>query len=508
MSYTVLARKYRSQTFDDLVGQDAIATTLKNAVTTGRVHHGYLFTGTRGVGKTSSARVLAKALNCQKFDQPTPTPCCECESCLSIADGEDIDVIEIDAASNTGVDNIRDLRSNAAYLPARCRYKVYIIDEVHMLSTPAFNALLKTLEEPPDHVKFILATTEIQKVPATIVSRCQRFDFRSISVTAIAEHLKTILATESIQADDAVVRRIARLANGSMRDALSLLDQLLSFSGGAVTTEMLDDVLPCPHDEIVAALIDEVAAGNAAGALERVEQSLSAGQTMERFCEVTIEHLRTLMLFCVCGPKTELIDLPSSVRDQLIKQCTLFDGATYVYMISLMEELRRAAKSSNVSRALLDAGVVRLAMAEKFTDIETLIARLERGGEQATSQDSGSNVKRVSPPARPASASPPGRRTTASSPAAVVSENAMPAKSTPSPRKKTAPATRKPAGRANTADELRARKNPAVRQAIDLFGATLVEVKKTAESPAGQTQQNSDDAAQKSALPPTDQGEE
>ncbi len=500
MSYTVLARKYRSQTFDDLVGQDAVATTLKNAVIAGRVHHGYLFTGTRGVGKTSSARVLAKALNCQKFDAPTPTPCCECESCRSIAEGEDIDVIEIDAASNTGVDNIRDLRNNAAYRPARSRYKVYIIDEVHMLSTGAFNALLKTLEEPPDHVKFILATTEIQKVPATIVSRCQRFDFRSISVTAIAEHLKSILATESIQADDAVVRRIARLANGSMRDALSLLDQLLSFSGGAVTTEMLDDVLPCPHDEIVAALIDEVAAGNAAGALERVEQSLSAGQTMERFCEVTIEHLRALMLFCVCGPKTELIDLPSSARDQLVKQCTLFDGATYVYMISLMEELRRAAKSSNVSRALLDAAVVRLAMAEKFSDVGTLIARLEGGGGQATSQDSGGSVKRVSPPARPAPTTPPGRRTTASSPAAVTSKNATPAK-------KAAPAKRKPVSRANTADESRARKNPAVRQAIDLFGATLVEVKKTTESSSGETQQDGNDSAQESAQPPTEPGE-
>ncbi|MCH7525973.1 MAG: DNA polymerase III subunit gamma/tau, partial [Planctomycetes bacterium] len=189
MSYTVLARKYRSKTFDDLVGQEAVATTLKNAVASDRVHHGYLFTGTRGVGKTSTARILAKALNCLSVDAPTPTPCCACESCRMVAEGEDLDVIEIDAASNTGVDNIRELRANAAYRPARARFKVYIVDEVHMLSTGAFNALLKTLEEPPTHVKFILATTDPQKVPATIQSRCQRFDVRAIAAPDITKHL-------------------------------------------------------------------------------------------------------------------------------------------------------------------------------------------------------------------------------------------------------------------------------------------------------------------------------
>jgi len=225
MAYTVLARRYRSQTFDDVVGQDAVAQTLKNAIKTGKVAHAYLFTGTRGVGKTTMARILAKALNCLNVKEPTPEPCCKCDSCVSINIGEDIDVIEIDGASNRGIDNIRELRQNAIYRAARARYKIYIIDEVHMLTTEAFNALLKTLEEPPDHVKFIFATTEPNKVLATIQSRCQRFDFGTISPKLISDQLKTILKSEKIKFEDDLVLHLARLANGSMRDALSLLDQ-------------------------------------------------------------------------------------------------------------------------------------------------------------------------------------------------------------------------------------------------------------------------------------------
>ena len=201
MSYTVLARKFRSRNFEEVVGQSAIVTTLRNAIQQNRIHHGYLFTGTRGVGKTSMARIMAKCLNCLKAAGPTIDPCGECDSCVSIARGEDMDVVEIDAASNTGVDNIRELRNNAVFRPARSRFKVYIIDEVHMLSTGAFNALLKTLEEPPDHVKFILATTEVQKVPPTILSRVQRFDFRSISPADIAAQLKMICDAEGVRDD-------------------------------------------------------------------------------------------------------------------------------------------------------------------------------------------------------------------------------------------------------------------------------------------------------------------
>jgi DNA polymerase-3 subunit gamma/tau len=492
MSYTVLARKYRSRTFDDLVGQDAIATTLKNAVSADRVHHGYLFTGTRGVGKTSTARVLAKALNCLKYDAPNATPCCECESCRMIAEGEDLDVIEIDAASNTGVDNIRDLRDNAAYRPARSRFKIYIIDEVHMLSTGAFNALLKTLEEPPDHVKFVLATTEVHKVPATIVSRCQRFDFRSIGMDDIAAHLKWILKQESIEADDAVIRRVARLANGSMRDGLSLLDQLLSFGSGQLTLEAIDDVLPPAHDERVSSLIEHVGNQDAAAALLCVEEAVSAGQTTERLCELIVDHLRRLMLLNVCGADTDLIDVPSNVHDRLVQQAQQFDAPTFVYLIGLMEEVRRAVKTSNASRALVDAAVVRMAMASKFSDIEDLIARLEGGsgdgGAKATptapaaqpapiQKSSGSRTSRSKSPApRSETGSASGkRRTRSATPSAAVSK--------PGPRNQNVLHTQ-----ASSADQDLVRRNPTIRKAMELFDGTLVSVQRTTpvrgESPA------------------------
>jgi DNA polymerase-3 subunit gamma/tau len=377
MSYRVLARAYRSNTFDEVVGQETIATTLKNAIGSGRVHHGYLFTGTRGVGKTSMARILAKALNCSAAEAPTISPCCACASCVAIAAGEDIDVVEIDAASNTGVDNIRELRSNTTLRPARSRYKVYIIDEVHMLSAGAFNALLKTLEEPPPHIKFILATTEAQKVPATIQSRCQRFDFRAIDASAIAEHLQCVIKAEGLEAEEGVLRRVARLANGSMRDALSLLDKLLSYEPTCLTTEIANQVIPPPHDELASAVIDAVARRDAGGALQALDRALGSGRTPDRFCDHLIDHVRTLMLLRVCGDDTDLVDVAGSVRPALVAQAAHFDAPTYVYMITLLEELRRNVRNSGSARALADAAVVRLAMAQQFTDLGPLLARLE-----------------------------------------------------------------------------------------------------------------------------------
>ena len=295
--YTVVARRYRPQQFSDLIGQEHVATALVNALQSGRVAHAYLFTGARGVGKTSAARILAKALNCVKG--PTATPCDECDSCKAIAAGEDVDVLEIDGASNNKVDEVRDIRQNVGFRPTRSRYKIYIIDEVHMLSTAAFNALLKTLEEPPPHVKFILATTEVQKIPITILSRCQRFDFAHVGPGKIFEQLKRIVEREGYQADDEALKFIARRAGGSMRDSQSLLDQLLASSSDKLTAEQVNAVLGTAGDERVTQLAAAVFAHDAKSGApldRRVGRTRSAGWRTHRatYRLLALAHAREL----------------------------------------------------------------------------------------------------------------------------------------------------------------------------------------------------------------------
>ncbi len=467
MSYTVLARKFRSRTFDEVVGQAAVVTTLRNAITQNRIHHGYLFTGTRGVGKTSMARILAKCLNCLTVDGPTMTPCGKCDSCIGVSRGEDVDVVEIDAASNTGVDNIRELRSNAVYRPARARFKIYIIDEVHMLSTGAFNALLKTLEEPPEHVKFILATTEVQKVPPTILSRVQRFDFKSISPADIAAQLSMICKEEKVEADEEALRRVARLANGSMRDALSLLDQALSMGGNRLTGDVVNELFPTTHDEQFAELIDRLADSDAAGALTLVDATLSMGHTLDYWCSRLSSQLRDLMILRVCGENTDLVDAPAGIRAKLVAQAQRFDSGTYVYMISVLEELRRSVRSSGTGRALLDAAVIRLAEAAKFSSIESLIAQVEGAAP----------APRPTPAAAPRSSAPPPARASESRP--------PPAAPRPTPRPQaSAPADAPAAGmgrRVTQADLKAAHAEPVVKAALEVFGGRIVDVQRGAK---------------------------
>ena len=292
--YTVVARRYRPQQFADLIGQEHVAAALTNAIASGRIAHAYLFTGARGVGKTSAARILAKALNCVKG--PTATPCDECDICKSIAHGDDVDAIEIDGASNNKVDEARDLRSNVGFRPTRAKFKIYIIDEVHMLTTGAFNALLKTLEEPPAHVKFILATTEVQKIPITILSRCQRFDFATVNPAKIFDALKRIVAREGLQADDEALQIVAKRANGSMRDSQTLLDQLLSFSDGPLTADRVHSLFGTASDLWVKELAEAVLGGNPARALEMVSEASARGLQIGELTDQIIEHWRGLML--------------------------------------------------------------------------------------------------------------------------------------------------------------------------------------------------------------------
>jgi len=379
MAYTVLARKYRSQTFDDVIGQDPIAQTLKNAIKSDRVAHAYLFAGTRGVGKTTMARVLAKALNCLAVDEPTTEPCCKCNSCVAINIGEDIDVIEIDGASNNRVDEIRELRENAIYRPARSRFKIYIIDEVHMLTISAFNALLKTLEEPPSHIKFIFATTEPNKVILTIQSRCQRFDFSNIGPTSIAGQLKFILEQEKIKYEEDLVLPLAKMANGSMRDALSLLDRLISTGIEPLSSRLLEEFLGCPNSEKIWNLIGQIGDSDAAGTLAAIEDLISTGISEVQVVDSLIDYMRDLMVVKSTGPESKLVILTGQQRKRAGELAEKFDIAGLVYNISTLEKLRWAIKNSDTSRALLEASLLRFALSEHFLNVDELLSQLRAG---------------------------------------------------------------------------------------------------------------------------------
>ncbi|MCF7954916.1 MAG: DNA polymerase III subunit gamma/tau [Phycisphaerae bacterium] len=395
MAYTVLARRYRSQTFDDVVGQDAVAQTLRNAIESDRVAHAYLFNGTRGVGKTTMARVLAKSLNCLEFDAPTVTPCCKCDSCVNVNTGEDLDVIEIDGASNNGVDNIRELRQNAIYRPARSRFKIYIIDEVHMLSTGAFNALLKILEEPPEHVKFIFATTEPNKVLPTIQSRCQRFDFSSISPPIVGKQLKKVLETEKIKADDDLILHLSRLANGSMRDALSLLDQLISTGTEPLTVELLEEFLGEPNRAKICHLLDRIAEKDAAEVLNIVDSLLKSGLTCIQIVDSLIDCMRDLMVIAAAGDNSELLLLTPDEKKAMSQVAKKFDAPALIFSITTMEKLRWTIKNSESARALLEASMLRLALSEHFLGVEKLINQLKQSIARPAASPAGQVKKKL-----------------------------------------------------------------------------------------------------------------
>ncbi|MEO1237130.1 MAG: DNA polymerase III subunit gamma/tau [Planctomycetota bacterium] len=389
MAYTVLARRYRSQSFGSVVGQEPIAATLINAIATDRVAHAYLFCGTRGVGKTSMARIFARALNAPATVDDAPPPEVSAAKgeayeypeqdvqermAEAIMAGNDLNVVEIDGASNNSVDQARQLIANAGLSPtANARHKVYIIDEVHMLSGAAFNALLKTMEEPPPHVKFILCTTEPHKVPATIQSRCQRFDFRNIATAKIADHLGEVLKREGVEAESEVAWQVARLGNGSMRDALSLMDRLLATGQSPLTAKALQDMLGLPDHELIAGLVDALADGDVKASLTAAADLLNRGVAQDQLVEVVIERLRQLMLIAACGPDSDLVELSDDAKPAAVKQAARFDAAGLVHMIALCENLQRFGKSSSNPRALLDATVVRLALSEKMADVAAVL---------------------------------------------------------------------------------------------------------------------------------------
>ncbi|WP_440328951.1 DNA polymerase III subunit gamma/tau [Mitsuokella multacida] len=361
MAYIALYRKWRPQTFKDLVGQEHISRTLANAITSGHIGHAYLFAGPRGTGKTSTAKILAKALNCEHG--PTPEPCGQCEQCRKIADGSSMDVFEIDAASNRGIDEIRDLRETVKFAPVDGRYKVYIIDEVHMLTTEAFNALLKTLEEPPAHVVFILATTEAHKVPPTIQSRCQRYDFKRITVEEIESRLRYITAEMKMEAEDEALAMIAIQADGGMRDALSILDQCAALAEGKITAERVRQILGLVGHDWIYKMTKALAARNVQEALRILAELLRDGKDLKQVLSELSLHLRSLMIFQAAGT-VEAMDLYAEPQDVLQEQAKLFAPEVLPRMIARLHEAMTEMKWSPQPRITVEVALMELCRPE------------------------------------------------------------------------------------------------------------------------------------------------
>ncbi len=377
-AYQVVARRYRPQAFGELIGQETVARALSNAIETNRVGHAYLFTGARGVGKTSCARIFAKALNC--VDGPTVRPCLVCDSCVAVSTGDDVDVIEIDGASNRGVDEIRQLRQNATIAPSRSLYKIYIIDEVHMLTREAFNALLKTLEEPPARVKFIFCTTEPNKIPITILSRCQRFDFSGIASGSIAERLAQIAAQEGAEAEDGVFEILARRANGSMRDAQSLLEQLLSFAPTYISQADARGMLGSVDDKKLFDLLDATVAGNCARVFEIVADAAAQGVDFGILVEQTLGVYRDLMVVANgCGAR-ELMYSPVARLPELQEIAAAFGIRRILASLQILDQTAQRMRFSAQSRILAELAFARLCLLDSFQALETLIDRLRAGG--------------------------------------------------------------------------------------------------------------------------------
>jgi len=376
MSYLVLARKWRPLVFEELVGQEHVTRTLQNAITAERLAHALLFTGPRGVGKTSAARILAKAVNC--VQGPTQQPCNQCENCREITEGISIDVLEIDGASNTGVDNVRELRENVRYLPSKSRHKIYIIDEVHMLSTSAFNALLKTLEEPPPHVLFIFATTEPHKIPLTILSRCQRFDFKRIPLSLIFERLRAISTSEEVRVDDDTLKLIAREAEGSMRDAQSLLDQAISYGGKEVRGEDVLTLLGIADRTVLFDLSSAIVRNDAKACLALIDELYNRGYELGQFCKDLLNHFRNLLVVKIEGGGSPALTVPEHEIQDFMEQATTvsFEDLHRLFQILLRGEELMAR--SPFPKVVLEMTVVEMARLDALLPVEEILARVEQ----------------------------------------------------------------------------------------------------------------------------------
>lgn len=429
MAYEVLARTWRPKQFDDVVGQGHVTRTLMNAIENGRVGHAYLFVGPRGVGKTTLTRIFAKALNC--VDGPTGTPCDACDACLEIAAGNCLDVMEIDGASNNGVEQVRDLRESVRFSPTRCRFKIVTIDEVHMLSPAAFNALLKTLEEPPPHVKFFFATTEADKVLPTIISRCQRFDLRRIPATLIVDRLQRIVEQQRIEAEPAALLAVARSSEGGMRDALSALDQLIAFTGQQIREADVLSVFGLIARQALEQLAGSVLAGDIPAALQTVHSLDETGKDLRRLAQELLEHFRNVLIVQHSDAADAMSDVTESELAELRRQAGLADSARVVRITEALVDLEGRMRYALSQRTLLEMTLIRCARAATVASIDELLRRLValRNGEMQQTAKPQPPAAKASPEATARSATPPGAETetpaVADAPVAAAPPNAL-----------------------------------------------------------------------------------
>jgi DNA polymerase-3 subunit gamma/tau len=405
MDFQVSARKWRPQKFSELIGQEHIVRTLHNAIGMDRVAHAYLFSGTRGVGKTTTARLLAKALNCA--EGPTPEPCDQCNFCIEIRDGISVDVMEIDGASNNGIGEVRDLIENIQYSTSACRFKIYIIDEVHMLSKAAFNALLKTLEEPPPKVVFIFATTELTKIPETILSRCQCFEFKPLTHLQIINQLKAICENDGIKIDPHSLEEIAKNGAGSMRDAQSLLDQVIAFCGKEIDSGAVESVLGIVGQNALASFIDCVQQRDTAGLLQQVSEVIAHGKDLGYFCRDLIEYLRNLMLVRVAGNAESLLSGQTTNIDTLKKQAAAFQPDELQQMFQVLSKAEMEMKRSSLPQILFEMAVLRLTDVRPMQEIDALIDKINRmEGPSPAKTSAPSTGRGETPPVRKAAPAP------------------------------------------------------------------------------------------------------
>ncbi len=392
MSYTVLARKYRPQKFSEVIGQEHVTRTLQNAIEQGRTAHGYIFSGHRGIGKTTVARILAAALNCRSQDHPVPEPCGICESCTEIRAGNAVDVIEIDAATNRGIDEIRELREAARYRPARDRFKIYILDEAHQITDAAFNALLKTLEEPPDHIVFMLATTQPEDIPQTIRSRCQHFSFRAVKFDAIVAQLRDLVTRENIEADDDALALLAEAGDGSMRDALSILDQAIASASGRVTADSVRNLVGAAPAHILEQVMQAVSEGRSEEILRQVDHLIGEGHSPTHFARQMVRFLRNAAVAKIAGKDSSLLQVSSEERERVARVAEWFGEEDLTRHLQIMLRTHGELGYKQEQRFHLELGLLKMAHAQKLLPIEQLLSDVAAAPATAAPR----------PPARPA----------------------------------------------------------------------------------------------------------